>query len=79
MLNSNHLRHDRDYRTQLAVVERHPQHPGQVVLRNLSEAKWTVQPAGEEAKTVKPHQRLRVRPMAINFGPVRGSIRGRAG
>ena len=79
VLTSNHLRHDRDYRTQLAVVERHPQHPGQVVLRNLSEAKWTVQPAGEEAKTVKPHQRLRVRPMAINFGPVRGSIRGRAG
>jgi eukaryotic-like serine/threonine-protein kinase len=55
-------------------VERHPRRPGEVVLRNLSETKWTVAPAGEDVKTVKPQQRLWVRPMTIDFGTARGSI-----
>jgi DNA-binding helix-hairpin-helix protein with protein kinase domain len=75
VITSNHLSRDRDYRTVMAVVERHPRYPGQVVLRNLSETKWTVEPAGEEPKAVKPQQRLGVRPMKIRFGNVRGSIR----
>jgi hypothetical protein len=41
----------------------------------MSDTKWTVQPVGEEPKTVKPQQRLGVRPMTIRFGGVRGSIR----
>ena len=75
VITSNHLFRDRDYRTPKAVVERHPRRPGEVVLRNMSDIKWTVEPAGEEVKTVKPQQRLGVRPMTIDFGTVRGSIR----
>lgn len=75
VLTSNHLSRDRDYRTLRGVVERHPHRAGEVVLRNLSEAKWTVEPIGEGVKTVKPQQRLGVRPMTIDFGTVRGSIR----
>lgn len=75
VLTSNHLARDRDYRTVRGLVERHPRRPGEMVLRNLSETKWTVAPAGEELKTVKPQQRLWVRPMTIDFGTVRGSIR----
>jgi hypothetical protein len=75
VLTSNHLARDRDYRTARALVERHPRRPGEVVLRNMSDTKWTVQPVGEEPKTVKPQQRLGVRPMTIRFGSVRGSIR----
>ncbi len=75
VLSNDHLTRDQDYRTPRALVERHPGRPGEVVLRNLSETKWTVEPPGEGVKTVKPRQRLGVRPMTIDFGPVRGTIR----
>ncbi|HEX9031667.1 MAG TPA: protein kinase [Streptosporangiaceae bacterium] len=73
-LTKGHLLRERDYRTPLAVVERHPRLPAELVLRNVGEATWTVRPAGEESKTVRPRQRLRVRAMEIDFGMVRGSV-----
>jgi serine/threonine protein kinase len=77
VVTSHHLNRDHDHRTARAVVESHPGRPGQVVLRNLTEASWTVVPDGEEPKQVAPSQRLRVRPMRIDFGSkdaVRGQI-----
>lgn len=70
-----HLSHDRAHGGEpIAVVERHPQLPGEVVLRNLGDQPWLVAPEGEEVKPVAPGQRLAVRPMAIDFGPARGEI-----
>ena len=46
-----------------------------MVLRNVSDTPWTVEPVGEEVKSVAPGQRLGVRPMTIRFGDVRGSIK----
>jgi DNA-binding helix-hairpin-helix protein with protein kinase domain len=73
-LTSHHLNKDRDYRNVKAVVEAHPQRPGQVVLRNLTGKPWTVFPDGEGSKTVEPGQRLGVRSMTIDFHVARGRI-----
>lgn len=70
-LTSNHLRHDRDYRTQLGLVEAAEGGPA---LRNLSNREWEVWPEGEESCRVGPGQRLRVRPMTIDFGATTGRI-----
>jgi DNA-binding helix-hairpin-helix protein with protein kinase domain len=78
VLTNGHLSRGNDFITPAATVERHPRRPQDLVLRNLGDSAWTVRPAGEEAKTVGPGQRLGVRPMSIGFGPVRGSIRGPA-
>jgi DNA-binding helix-hairpin-helix protein with protein kinase domain len=73
-LTSHHLHRDRDYRKVLAVVERHPGRPDQVVLRNRMDRTWTVAPDGEDPKAVAPSLRLAVRPMRIDFGGVQGRI-----
>jgi len=70
-----HLYQDRDDRAVVGVVEPHPGAPGRVVLRNLTSSGWLVVPAGEEPKTVAANQRLAVRPMDIDFGGVRATIR----
>jgi len=75
VVSAAHLRRDRDWDTVTAVVEAHPTQAGQLVLHNLSKESWTVEPPGEEAKQVAPGQRLRVRPLAIDFGGVRAAIR----
>jgi DNA-binding helix-hairpin-helix protein with protein kinase domain len=74
-LTPSHLSHGNDYLTPIGLVERHPRQPQQVVLRNLSDLPWTVEPQGEGVKSVAPGQRLGVRTMTIRFGNVRGSIR----
>jgi DNA-binding helix-hairpin-helix protein with protein kinase domain len=74
ILTSNHLSTGSDYLTPIGLVERNPRQPQQMVLRNLGNAPWTVQPRGEDVKSVQPGQRLGVRPMTIRFGNVRGSI-----
>ena len=74
VVTSHHLYRDRGYRTTCAIVEPRPGRPGRVVLRNLTDKTWTVVPDGEEPKHVAPGQRLGVRPMRIDFGPVKGSI-----
>ncbi len=71
---SHHLMNDRSYDQALGLVERHPDKPGRFTLRNLTESTWIVVPDGETAKTVQPDQRLYVRPMNIDFGPVEGRI-----
>jgi eukaryotic-like serine/threonine-protein kinase len=58
----------------LGQVEGHPEEPGSIVVRNLSSSVWTVKPDDEPAKTVVPTQRLRVRPMTVDFGEVQGRI-----
>jgi hypothetical protein len=45
-----------------------------VILRNLSERTWSVEPDGEEKKVVAPSQRLAVRPMRVDFGVADGRI-----
>lgn len=70
----HHLNRSRDYDTAVAVVETHPTRPGELVLRNVSRAPWTMTPDSEEPKIVEPDRRLGVRPMIIDFGSVRGKI-----
>ena len=71
---SHHLNNDRSYDLVLGVVERHPDEPVRVTLRNLSDSTWSVVPDGETQKTVVPTQRLLVRPMDVDFGSVQGRI-----
>jgi eukaryotic-like serine/threonine-protein kinase len=71
---SHHLLNDRSYDEALGVVERHPDKPGCFTLRNMSDSTWIVVPDGDTQKTVVPTQRLYVRPMSIDFGPVQGRI-----
>jgi hypothetical protein len=71
---SHHLTGDRSYDQALGEVEHHPDRPGSLTLRNLSSVTWIVVPDGETQKTVVPGQRLFVRPMSINFGPVEGRM-----
>lgn len=66
-LTHHHLYRDRDHHTVLGLVEPHPGRSGQLVLRNMSGAPWTVHPEGEQAKPVAPGQRLAIRPMSIRF------------
>jgi hypothetical protein len=58
----------------LGRVERHPQEPGSIVLRNLTETTWTVMPEDEPRRSVVPAQRLRIRPMTVDFGATTGRI-----
>ena len=44
------------------------------MLRNLTDAVWTVHPEGEEAKPVRPAQAFAVRAATIDFGTAKGSI-----
>ncbi|MHB8246612.1 MAG: protein kinase domain-containing protein [Acidimicrobiales bacterium] len=73
-LTSHHLFRDLDYKTTKATVEPHPARPGEVVLRNLSDVTWSVEPDGEEPKPAKPGQRVWVRPATISFGSIRGTV-----
>lgn len=75
VLSGAHLRRDRDYDSVRAAVERHPTRAGELVLHNLSGEPWTVELPGEGARRVAPGQRLRVRPLAIDFGAVQGTFR----
>ncbi len=45
-----------------------------LTIRNLSSKAWTVVPQGEESRSVKPDQRLGIRPMTIDFGAGTGRI-----
>jgi serine/threonine protein kinase len=68
-------REDRGREQTLAAVVRQPNKAGyRFLLRNLTTEVWTVAPEGEEIKTVAPSQLLGARPMAIDFGPVKGTI-----
>ncbi|HXP19260.1 MAG TPA: hypothetical protein VN840_06395 [Streptosporangiaceae bacterium] len=73
-ITSHHLSRNRDYDTIVAVVENHPARPGELVLRNVSTATWTMTPIGETAKSVEPERRLGIRPMSIDFGSAHGKI-----
>jgi len=68
VITSDQLGRDRHQHETIAVVEAHPDQPGMVILRNLSEMTWSVEPDGEEKKVVAPSQRLAVRPMRVDFG-----------
>lgn len=57
----------------LAEVESDPRYPG-ALLRNRTDEIWTVRPAGEEPKKVKPGHRLLARPMIIEFAGKRAVI-----
>jgi DNA-binding helix-hairpin-helix protein with protein kinase domain len=74
-LSGAHLRRDRDHDSVLAVVETHPTQARELVLHNLSGDPWTVELPEEGSRAVAPGQRLRVRPLAIDFGAVQGTIR----
>lgn len=74
VVTSHHIRRDRDHRTIVASVDRHPEQPGELVLRNCSTAPWTVRPFGEPADVVTPGQRVHIRPMTIDFGPTTGTV-----
>lgn len=74
-VSDGHLRRSRDYDTLRAAVEAHPSRPGELLIRNLSDVVWAVQPEGEDAKQVAPGQRLRVRPATLDLGGVRARIR----
>jgi len=75
VVTSHHVRRNKDYRTVEARAEAHPYEPGRLVLRNEGTAPWTIRAVGEEAKTVRPGQRLAVRPAVIDFGLAKGTIR----
>lgn len=75
VLTSGHLSGDLDFRTHRGQVEHHPKLPGEVTLRNVSDSPWTIEPAAEEQQILAPGLRIRARPMTINFGSVRGTIR----
>ena len=66
VLTGRHLKWPAMARRILAEVEGDPRYPG-ALLRNLTDEPWTVEPAGEEAKRVKPGQRLLARPMTIEM------------
>jgi DNA-binding helix-hairpin-helix protein with protein kinase domain len=74
-ITSHHLTRDRDHDTIIAVVEEHPNRPGELVLRNVGKSAWTMTPDGDTAKIVEPTRRLGVRAMSIDFGSVQGRIR----
>jgi DNA-binding helix-hairpin-helix protein with protein kinase domain len=74
VLTSHHLYRDKDYRSITAAVEAHPHQPGHVVVRNLTGQPWKIWPEDESEKTVEPGQRLRARPMTIEFPGVRGRL-----
>jgi DNA-binding helix-hairpin-helix protein with protein kinase domain len=63
-----------DPRELLAMTERHPALPGQLVIRNLTDSPWIVAPVSEEVKVVRPGQRVALRPMEIDFGHTQGRI-----
>jgi DNA-binding helix-hairpin-helix protein with protein kinase domain len=71
---SHHLYNDRGHRTAVGMVESVDGHPEDLVLRNLTGSAWDVTPLGEETKSVQPNQRLRIRPMDIDFGTRKGTI-----
>jgi DNA-binding helix-hairpin-helix protein with protein kinase domain len=75
VLTSRHLQREGDYDTVRGVVEPYPGHPGELLVRNLSTDPWTVRLPGEGERRVGAGQRLRVRPLDIDFGGVGGTIR----
>lgn len=77
-LSSGHLQRDRDYDAIRAVVEPHPARSGELLLHNHSGTTWTVELPGEGTRQVLPGQRLRIRPLKVDFGAVRGVIRSPA-
>jgi eukaryotic-like serine/threonine-protein kinase len=60
--------------TALGTVERHPDIPGSLVIRNMTDSTWTVKPDEQAAAQVVPGQRVRIRRMTIDFGGVQGRI-----
>lgn len=75
VVTAHHLRRNREHRTVEARVEAHPSRASELVLRNEGGVSWSVQPDGEDAKTVKAGQRFGVRPAVIDFGPAKGIVR----
>jgi serine/threonine protein kinase len=74
-LTSHHLAADSDHRATVGAVHAHPRQAGDVVLRNLSDDTWTIKAPGEIVKQVRPGQLLGARPMDVDFGSAKGSIR----
>jgi DNA-binding helix-hairpin-helix protein with protein kinase domain len=75
VVTSHHLNRDKRHDSHEAIVESYPGRPNELTLRNLSASSWTVELEEGGQKIVEPAQRLHVRPMTINFGPTRGTIR----
>jgi eukaryotic-like serine/threonine-protein kinase len=83
VLTGRHLKQANRADQVLAAAETDPRYPGALLLRNLTEQVWTVEPAGEGTKQVKPRQRLLVRPMTMGLAGKQAEIRhaptGKAG
>jgi hypothetical protein len=75
VLTGRHLKQPRAAGQVLAAAETDPRYPGAVMLRNLTDRAWIVEPVGEEKKQVRPRQRLLVRPMIMELAGVRAEIR----
>jgi eukaryotic-like serine/threonine-protein kinase len=60
--------------TEFAGVERDPEVEDSLVVRNKTAQTWIVKPDEEGPKWVVPTQRVRIRPMTLDFGEVRGRI-----
>jgi hypothetical protein len=73
-LTRHHLFKDFNYKDTIGAVEPHPTIPRQLVMRNMSNISWTIEPVGEEIKTVKPGQRMQVRAMKIHFDKIDADI-----
>ena len=76
VITPHHLSRNRDVDTVVGIVENHPSRPGELVLRNTSNAAWTMTPVGDGPKVVDPQRRLGIRPMTIDFGSATGRIMG---
>ena len=75
VVTSHHLNRDKKHDNYEAIVESYPGRPNELTLRNMSGSPWTVVPEEGGTKSVVPTQRLHVRPMTIDFGPTKGTIR----
>jgi eukaryotic-like serine/threonine-protein kinase len=73
VLTGRHLKWSPQADKVIAEVETDPRYPG-ALLRNRTDEVWTVKPAGEETKKVKPGHRLLARPMTIEFAGKRAII-----
>jgi hypothetical protein len=79
VLTGRHLKQPRAAGQVLAAAETDPRYPGAVMLRNLTDRVWVVEPTGEEKKQVKPRQRLLVRSMIMDLAGIRAEIRHASG
>jgi eukaryotic-like serine/threonine-protein kinase len=69
-----HLSAGGGFADRIAVVEADRARPGGVVLRNVSDTGWKVQPAGQRRRSLAPGLRFRIRAADVDFGPAQGTI-----